>query len=193
MRTFVAFDIDECVRRNIAVFMAKAASLQAKGVKFVEDHNLHVTIKFIGDVPEERVDTLISSLSAIAAESFELCVKGAGGFPSNNRHPRVLWAGIEKNGSLLRLFDAVDRRLFEAGIPRDRKPFHPHLTIARTKTEIEKELFDFIQSHKAEEFGRFNVQDFFLYKSELTGKGPVYSRIGSFSLNNQRLFPDAES
>jgi RNA 2',3'-cyclic 3'-phosphodiesterase len=183
MRTFVALDIDDYVRKNISDFMVKAASLQTKGVKFVEDHNLHITIKFIGDIFEERVESIVSSLGEIAAEPFEIHIKGAGGFPVGDRNPRVLWTGIEGNEALLRLFDAVDRRLFEAGIPRDQKPFYPHLTIARAKTGMAKGLFDFVQDCKSGEFGTFKVKEFYLYKSELTAQGPIYSRIGIFELN----------
>ena len=182
MRTFVALDIDENAKQKIAAFMAKAAALQTKGIKFVEDHNLHITIKFIGDVPDQRVSALISSLGEIAVEPFEICIKGSGGFPLKDRNPRVLWIGVEKNESLLQLFDGVDRKLICAGIPRDQKPFFPHLTIARTKAEIENDLFDFIQSSKGKAFGMFKVKEFYLYKSELTGNGPVYSRIGTFPL-----------
>ena len=182
MRIFVALDIDSHTRQKIAVFISKAAAFQTQGMKFVEDHNLHITIKFIGNVPEKRISSLILSLNEIAADPFEICIKGSGGFPLKDRHARVLWTGVEKSESLLRLFDAVDRRLFSVGIPRDNNPFFPHLTIARAKTEIEKELFDFIQSCKTKIFGKFLVKEFYLYKSELTDTGPIYSQIDVFRL-----------
>jgi len=182
MRIFVALDIDSHTRQKISVFMSKAAAFQTQGMKFVEDHNLHITVKFIGDVPEKRISSLVSSLHEIAADPFEICIKGSGGFPLKDRHARVLWTGVAKSEPLLRLFDAVDRRLFSVGIPRDKNPFFPHLTIARAKTEIEKDLFDFIQSNSTKVFGTFLVKEFYLYKSELTNTGPVYSRIGAFTL-----------
>jgi 2'-5' RNA ligase len=185
MRTFIALDIEENVRQNISNFMEKVSALQNKGVKFVESNNLHVTIKFIGDIPQENVDSVISTLGEIASEPFEVDIKGIGGFPSNDRQPRVLWVGIEKNEALLRLFDAVDRRLFTAGISRDQKPFYPHLTIARAKTEIKQELMDLIQIYRTKYFGSFQVKEFYLFKSELTGKGPIYSKIKAFPLNLQ--------
>jgi 2'-5' RNA ligase len=180
MRLFVAIDIPDAIRTALAEFTEKAKLIQRQGLKYVENGNWHTTLKFIGETPPERLDEITKALSEIAFEPFQLECRGTGSFPARG-NPRVIWSGIDTSEPLVRLADAVDRRLFASGFPRDTKKFSPHLTIAGVKSEISPALRDYLDKSTDRFFGGFTVDSFAIYKSDLTQKGPVYTIIEKFS------------
>jgi 2'-5' RNA ligase len=134
----VALDPPEAVRRRLSAMqgdLRRLAGRHADEVRWAAPENVHLTLQFLGAVPEERVPALRAALAAAAAASrpLSLEVKGAGGFPSGRR-PRVLWAGVEGDGAALSaLVAGVGRLLAPLGFSPEGRPFSPHLTLGRAR------------------------------------------------------------
>jgi len=138
LRLFVALDPPELVRRRLASMQAdlrKLAGHHADEVRWAAVEGIHLTLQFLGAVPEERVEAVRAALSAAAsaARPLALEVKGAGGFPSARR-PRVVWAGVGGElEPLAALVADLGRRLAPLGFPPEERPFSAHLTLGRAR------------------------------------------------------------
>lgn len=137
-RLFVALDPPEAVRRRIAATVAalrRSAGHAAEDVRWTSAEGLHLTVQFLGAVPEERIPEIDGAVRAAAAASraLQLEVRGAGGFP-NARRPRVVWVGIAGDvAPLAALAEELGRRLTPLGFPPEPRPFSPHLTVGRAR------------------------------------------------------------
>ena len=140
--------------------------------------NLHITIKFIGEWPEERLDEMKRALAATPAPfPVEIAVRGLGWFP-NERRPRVFWAGLEAPLGLAELAGKVEDAMGSLGFPRETQPFTPHLTLARFKTpRRQPELRALVGREAHRSLGRFEVSEFFLYESKLSPRGAEYRKV----------------
>jgi RNA 2',3'-cyclic 3'-phosphodiesterase len=138
LRLFVALDPPDPVRRRLAAIQAelrKAGGRHADEVRWAAPEGIHLTLQFLGAVPEERLPALRDAVAAAAAASRPLAleVKGAGGFPSARR-PRVVWAGVEGDrDALAGLAADLGRRLAPLGFAPEERPFSPHLTLGRAR------------------------------------------------------------
>lgn len=183
IRTFIAVEIkDASVMRRLIEIRDYLLSSSAE-LKLVEDENIHLTLRFIGEIPSILVKAICAEISKIQVEKFQIHVKGVGGFPSIVR-PRVVWAGVEEGTDKLReLYLLVDERLRKLGIPREREEFIPHITLARVKgfRNIDK-LTRILSELVNVDFGYTEVDEVFVKKSVLTPSGPVYSNICSVKL-----------
>ncbi|MEM2282766.1 MAG: RNA 2',3'-cyclic phosphodiesterase [Candidatus Hadarchaeales archaeon] len=182
MRCFVAIQVDEEVRRKIVPLQERLSPLLVW--KPVEFENMHVTLKFLGEIEDSKggeVMTLLRS-ACTGFKSFELSFKGVGAFPSLEGM-RVLWVGVEEGReSLVSLAKTIDSKLATLGFPRE-KDFVPHLTIGRVKSVIRKrELLSVMEGLRTEEFGKTKVESVELMRSTLTTRGPIYSSLGRVSL-----------
>ncbi|MET1124286.1 MAG: RNA 2',3'-cyclic phosphodiesterase [Archaeoglobaceae archaeon] len=175
MRLFVAVDIGGDVREKLRKPLSEIAKLS--GVKAVELENLHITLLFLGEVPEAKVPQITQRLSEISFEPFEIRIKGVGAFP-NERSPRVVWAGVEDGGKLKRLADEVYDKLRRMGFRRD-KEFSAHVTLGRIKRRNE-EIKKFLEAYRDEDFGSMLVDRFKLKQSILRQQGPIYKDITVF-------------
>ena len=184
IRSFVSVDIEDSV--IVGKIMRLQDSLKGLGInaKFVEPQNLHYTLKFLGNVPEARIEEIKEALSEIHQSSFELEISGIGSFPSLKRI-NVIWLGAKKGGEhLVGLAKKVDDALLKLNFPKEKRPFTPHLTICRIKTSRNKEhLVKFLMNNQDVEIGSFWVREFRLKKSTLTPKGPIYETLASFKLS----------
>lgn len=133
MRLFVAVNLPEALRQELWA-AGEAVRRGAPPVRWVRPEGIHVTLKFLGDVPEERVEELRVALGRAAAglRPFDLIVEGAGVFPGPAR-PRVFWAGIVPEPQLELLQHAVEREIVPLGFPTEGRPFRPHLTLGRAE------------------------------------------------------------
>ncbi len=176
MRLFVAVEIDEEHRSKIVNAQKQIAG---EALKLVEPENLHVTLKFIGEVPDEKVVEIASRLKSVKMEPFEVRIAGMGAFP-NETYIRIVWIGLE--GPLAELAAAVEKSLGVLDyIKKDSHEFSSHLTIARVKTRP-RHLSQRLEGMKNIKIGTQIVDRFFLVKSTLTPKGPVYEHVAEFKL-----------
>ena len=133
VRTFVAVDLPDEVERVLGATAQILRDARIEGLRPVRPEGIHLTLKFLGDVPESQVGEIGQVVSEAVAghRQFDVSTGGFGAFP-NTRRPQVLWVGIEGDvGPLIRLQSDVDAALGALGIPTEARPFHPHLTLAR--------------------------------------------------------------
>lgn len=181
MRLFVAMDIPEDVRAAIAALVARLRPA-SRDARWARIEGLHVTLKFIGEIPAEKVGAIVSALKSVAfAKPVALNFRGLGFFP-NERRPRVLWAGIEAAPDLAALATAVETVIAQLGIAREDRAFSPHLTLARFDSSRGLDrLHAAIESAGVLEFGGAIANEFHLYQSVLKRGGAEYTRVASFA------------
>jgi 2'-5' RNA ligase len=181
MRLFVALDIPETVRAALAGLVQKLRAAHP-GARWARMEGFHVTLKFIGETASENAGAIQAALASIPAQApFSIDFRGLGFFP-NDRHPRVLWAGVAASPQLTGLAAAVDATLAPLGIPREERAFSPHLTLARFKEPHGlPSLHAAIEKAKPFEFGLATAKEFHLYQSVLKRDGAEYTRLATFS------------
>ncbi len=182
MRTFIAIELPEDTQADIFHTFEKFSKLNLIRGKFVEKENLHLTLKFLGELTLEQVEKVKDSLKKISFESFYCEVGGVGAFPNEN-HPKVLHVELKsKNNEIKNLHDIIENELIKIGIPKENQEFKSHITVARIYVIKDKktfaEKFFNIRMGKME----FRIENFSLIKSELTPKGPIYKVLDKFSL-----------
>jgi 2'-5' RNA ligase len=181
VRLFVALDIPAEVRRSIGDMIARLRDV-ARGARWVRAEGVHVTLKFIGEMPAERVAAIEAALrGARVAAPVEASFRGAGFFP-NERHPRVFWAGVDASPNLSELAGDVDQRLSGLGIPAEEREFRAHLTLARFKSEDGlPRLREEIKKLEPFDFGSMRATEFYLFQSQLGPGGAKHTKLASFS------------
>jgi RNA 2',3'-cyclic 3'-phosphodiesterase len=192
MRLFVALDLTAEIRARIAQFMDGVRGF-APDIRWVSAESLHITLKFIGEWPAERLDELKRSLANIHGEPTEITISGTGFFPTA-KSARVFWIGIEAGPGLALLAAAVDAAASTLKIESEKRAFTPHLTLARTgsgrpqriSSDLSNPSFRRLQEKlaamPAPSFGTMSAREFFLYESKLSPKGAQYTKLASFPL-----------
>lgn len=180
MRLFVALEIPEDVRRTLEELMAKLRPA-APRARWVRAKNIHVTLKFIGEVSPAKVEPIRSVLSGVrldAPVSFRF--RGLGFFPSEGR-PRVFWAGMNASENLAPLAVSIEAGLEPLGIPRESRHFTPHLTLARfSEPRSVPKLLEAVAPFRETEFGGTTTFEFHLIESHLKPGGAEYTRLATF-------------
>jgi 2'-5' RNA ligase len=179
IRTFIAVDFNNVeVINSILTLQEKITNVEAD-VKFVEKENLHITLKFLGEVTPSVIANIQKALSEIKFKPFNVVVKGIGAFP-NYRNIRVVWVGIEEGVEELKsLQSRIDEELVVLGFKRE-KDFIPHLTIGRVKSGRNRDkLISILNEFRDFTFGRQLIDTIHLKKSILTSRGPIYSNLYS--------------
>ncbi|WP_440059886.1 RNA 2',3'-cyclic phosphodiesterase [Thermogladius sp. 4427co] len=177
-RIFIAVEIlDRSVIEKLSRVIKDIVSTGAD-VKPVEEENLHITIRFIGEVEERIVAQVCEILKQIKHTPFQIHISGLGAFP-NIEKPRVIWAGVlEGSRELTAIHDSVEKELRKIGIPPDREEFVPHLTLARVKSGRGlNTLVKFIKLAQNIDFGLVAVDKVVLKESFLTPRGPIYKNL----------------
>lgn len=187
VRTFVAVEICDSARRAAAKLIAALAAAGAD-VKWVEPHNLHLTLKFLGDVALKETSRVCEAVKQAAAElePFEFTLAGAGAFP-NPQRPRTVWVGgncEEENPEAMTLLHAqIETRLAKLGFRKDGRRFQPHLTVGRVRGGgAMAELARLIKENAATPMGITTVREVVVFSSQLGREGPTYQAIGRASL-----------
>jgi len=184
MRCFVAVPVADAVR-DLLVRVQETLRRADAAVKWVERENLHLTLKFLGELDEGRVDALKGLLAAEAARWRPMTLRyaGIGTFPEGGV-PRVVWAGATGDVERLAgLASAVERHAEAVGVPRERHPFVAHLTIGRVKSDRNvKRLLAAIEPQRQVPLGRDGIASFTLLRSTLGSAGPVYDALETFPL-----------
>lgn len=182
-RCFVAIDLGEPVRTAIASYLAELRATVA-GIAWTRPENLHLTLAFLGDVPAARIAPLVERLTDGLRGAPPLAVRavGVGAFPSLAR-PQVLWIGIE-SPDLGAVADAVQSACMAEGLPRDAKPFRPHVTLGRVRARNRRATPDLMRLARdgGREFGRTPVDRVVLYRSRLDASGARHTPLATFPL-----------
>jgi len=192
MRLFIALDLAAEIRARIAQFMDGVRGF-APDIRWVSAESLHITLKFIGEWPSERLDELRRSLANVRGEPTEITISGTGFFPTP-RSARVFWIGIQAGPELAALATAVDAATSALKIESEKRAFTPHLTLARTGSGRPqrvssdrsnsgfRRLQEKLAAMPAPAFGTMSPREFFLYESKLSPKGAQYTKLASFPL-----------
>jgi len=178
VRIFIAIDLEDPLLLSRIVRMRDAVVATGVPMKPVETENLHITLRFIGEVPLGTVDAVKDVLSTLSFDEFRIVLHGLGAFPSPAR-PRVVWVGVSEGWEeLRRIRDTIEKGLRSIGIPGERQDFHPHITLARIKGSrgISK-LVRLLEEYSDYDFGETVVRSVRLKKSTLTRRGPIYETL----------------
>ena len=180
MRLFVALEISSDVRENLAGLLKSLRAVSPQ-TRFVRPENLHVTLKFIGEVPEVKLAAIRAALAGVRSEqAVTLDFRGLGFFPDEKR-PRVLWAGIAASPSLKTLAADIEKAMEPVDIAREEREFSPHLTLARFESaRLQERLRGAIQENATRHFGLLRTSRFHLIESKLKSSGAEYTTVESF-------------
>ena len=164
-RLFIGLELPGSCRKTLA-----RLDPQVKGVRWLPEDLLHLTLSFLGDIESEHEDRLREALALVREPPFFLPVEGVGVF--GGARPTVVWAGVGKgHPHLFALHKHVQDAVLHAGLEPDLRPFHPHITIARAKGVSRAVLLPILRRHAGTEFGLFKVTGFVLYSSVLLPAG----------------------
>jgi len=167
-RLFIAVDLPAGIKNNLEVM-----SYGIPGAKWIDPQQIHLTVRFIGEVDGTTFLDIKTALEQVSLEPFSMALKGVGHFPPRGK-PRVLWVGIEQSEPLQSLKSRIDRILATVGLQPEGRKFSPHITLARLKNSPIDKVADFLAGNGL--FGQepFEIKDFKLYSSTLTPKGAIH-------------------
>jgi 2'-5' RNA ligase len=176
MRTFLALNFSVGVTRRIVEEVARHRDrLAAAGLRvaWVPSANLHLTLKFLGSIPEESLTAIERVVRQIAApaQPFEARARGLGAFPSAHR-PRILWVGVDAGEPLARLQQAVEGALAELGFEKEQRPFHAHVTVGRVKED--RGAVDAALWSSEVDLGASTMSEIVVYESKMLRAGAEY-------------------
>ena len=168
MRLFVAIDLPEPLRQSLA-----RLANGLPGARWVPTENLHLSLRFVGEVDGSQAADVDAALAAVRSEGFTLCLEGLGHF-GDGRNLRALWLGVAPNPSLIRLHDKVEQALQHAGLAAETRKFKPHVTLARFKSNPGGKLGAYLSSRAMIRLEPFEVKKFTLFSSFLARAGAIY-------------------
>lgn len=186
-RTFIAIELPENVRLSLMQTMDELKPrLPAGSVRWVRPEGIHLTLNFLGEVPDAKIQALLEGLPGVVAQHtvFPIKIEGFGCFPSKRR-PRVLWVGVEDpTSTLIRAQLKISAFLGTLGFPRERRPFHPHLTLGRVRQGKgdRTDLTEALAAVNIGQLGNIVVERVSLIKSDLTPRGAMYTLLDAFPL-----------
>lgn len=178
----------EIIRKINEIIVYFKTQTPERAFKWVEPENLHLTIKFLGEVPEKKIEQIKSLIKETLDDfkSFQIGVEKMGMYP-NAQKPRVIWLGITGAEPLKDIHKMLESQLQKADIQPDKRSFSPHLTIARIRRNADvqsvKEIGETLSKFRVGSLGTCAVNHIVLYKSELTPQGPIYTPLLSSPLN----------
>jgi len=172
-RLFTAIEIPEAICVRLSLLRAPLS-----GARWVEPENMHITVRFAGDIDGRAADEFVDFLAGIRARPFEVTVKGVGAF--GGRDPRVLWAGVEAGEPLQALYRAHDRAARAAGLEPEGRAFKPHVTLARMRGARQHAVARFLEEHGALRAEPFTATRFVLLSARPGTGGPPYVVEGAF-------------
>lgn len=187
IRSFLAFDMENDTVLNRLAAVQNLLVQTGADLKLVEPRNIHITVRFLGDITPNMAEKIFEEMKKIQFAPFNVCISGLGAFP-DLRYPRVVWAGMTEGADQAKnVFSQLEPRLRGLGFTPDSKGFSPHLTIARVKSGKNKaQLAEFVTKNASYDFGSVKAECLRLKKSELTPKGPIYSTLKEFCPRQER-------
>lgn len=198
MRIFVGIDLGLEVRARIERFLEGVEGF-APDARWVRPESLHITLKFIGEQSPEQIQAIVEGLQRVESSTFDIRCAGYGFFPTA-KAPRVFWIGIHAGPQLAKLAENVDKSVAELSIPREDRPYSPHLTLARAgggrrsgspkhlKSDLPNVTFAMLDKRLAAmgqlDFGTMIANEFILYQSQLSPGGSKYTKLQRFPLGS---------
>jgi 2'-5' RNA ligase len=184
MRTFIAVGISTEARGKITEIQGELKKGNPD-VKWVEPENLHLTLKFLGEVSKDKLPGVIEKTRLVVSgiSNFRVHLSGLGSFP-NLKFPRVVWVGVSEGvGELKKLSQSIEENLSHLGFPKEKREFSAHLTIGRVRSPKGKEkLVKRIEELETSDAGEFSVDKVLLMESQLSSRGATYRIIEEISL-----------
>ncbi|MCF6156440.1 MAG: RNA 2',3'-cyclic phosphodiesterase [Candidatus Brocadia sp.] len=184
VRLFVAVEITGEIRKKLAEFQDKLKKVDAD-VSWVAPENLHITLKFIGAIDEEKIEAVTNIIkdSVTHIRPFDLDYRGIGTLPTE-KNPRVIFADvIDPGGVLAKIHERLDNQLMALGVEHEDRNFEAHLTVGRIKTRRNvRKLIENLNSYNGFDFGSEHVSQVVLMKSDLSPEGPIYTKLHSVDL-----------
>ena len=174
MRIFIAIELEDATKKQVLEAESRIRE-RLHGIKWVKYENLHITLRFLGEVSEEKVKKVERAIEKVSSDTSSFVISGGsfGAFPAPDR-ARVLFFGIEEGKvDVYKVFEKLERELAKMGFEREKKPYHPHITIGRGK----RRFFDVSEFLELKAPFKQKVSGLTLFKSTLTPQGPIYTVI----------------
>ena len=179
MRLFVAIDLPDAIRDQLALM-----SCGLPGARWVRSEQLHLTLRFIGEVDGALFHAIREALEQVRGHSFAMQLAGVGYFPPRKK-PRVVWVGIRENADLVRLRNRIESSLVRAGLAPEQRKFSPHITLARLNRTPASRVGRYLEDHGLFCSPGFRVERFSLYSSVLGRNGATHSVEQEYLLSSQ--------
>lgn len=187
VRAFIAIELPAELQNRVGQAIASLQQRAGRAVRWVSTQNIHLTIKFLGNVSPSNLDALTAVLTneSIRHKGFELSVGGLGAFP-NKLRPRVVWVGIQAPVQLSELQHGIDRETNRLGYPGEEREFSPHLTLGRVSQHASpqevKQIADALSNSAVGDLGKVRVDSILLFRSDLQPGGAIYTPLLSAPL-----------
>lgn len=177
IRLFTAIELPESVRVRLTLLQGGVP-----GARWSPSENLHLTLRFIGEVDEAQANDIDDMLAAIRAPAFDLTLKGTGEF--GGRDPHALWIGVAPSEALMRLAAKIESALQRMGLPAETRKYAPHVTLARLRDAPIAKVRDFLSAHASFDSGAFAVRRFALFSSYPSSNGSLYRLERTYALDD---------
>jgi len=189
MRLFIAVDLDDAARAAIGAEQKRVAAAMGdarSSVKWVRPEQMHLTLVFLGEVSEGHAPAIVDSVNQpVAMPAFGITFQGLGVFPSHGG-PRALWVGItDGGGELSELQRELARRVADAGVVLESRPFHPHLTLGRWRQSRSSDRRRVLAAARPEVLARVPLTRATLYHSRISSAGPAYTALAHANLSGR--------
>jgi 2'-5' RNA ligase len=188
IRAFIAIELPSELQGAINQVMTGLQQHAGKAIRWVTPRNIHLTLKFLGNVSPTNLNALINVINneALRHKPFDITVGSIGAYPNKIR-PRIVWVGVQAPTILLELQHGIDRETDRLGYPSEERGFSPHLTLGRVSQHANsqevKQIADTINSAVVGEIGKVSVDSIRLYRSDLQAGGAIYTSLLCSPLN----------
>lgn len=192
IRAFLAIETPIDIQINLKNIIARLNLPANHSVRWVKADNIHLTLKFYGETPKEKIELLVTKMQQELKDylPMQLTVSGIGAFPNLSR-PRVFWCGIQAGNELVEIQKRIDSISSAFGFPQENRPFSPHLTLGRVNDRAEFEevrrVSELIRSSSVETIGAIQVSRLTIFSSKLSPGGSIYSPVFHINLKDPSL------
>jgi 2'-5' RNA ligase len=180
MRLFIALTLPTEVQSGLSRFIETLKPAAVGTIRWVKPANLHLTVKFLGEVREQNAKQVLDAVGQVANDTlpFTFSIQGSGVF-TDSKHPRVLWVGVQSAEPIVLLSKRLDKSLQTLGFSPEGRPFNPHLTLGRvndgvSETHLKGLMTQFLQTENRL-FGSIHAEELHIIKSDLRPEGPIYT------------------
>ncbi len=185
MRIFIGIKLDHAVHDKIEAFLKPFKKISTP-IHWVKGANVHLTLKFLGEVAEQQYNQISERLTHLEPQTqpLEIELAGCGKF-GKNEELNIFWIGLRPNHALQQLYDSIENTLFKIGIPKETRPFSPHITVGRNKKNYNfKSLLTRVEELADAPIAQFSTGYFQLFKSALKPDGPIYTILKEIPLTH---------